>query len=240
MPHFQEMATKYGDKVNFIAININININEDAGYIDKVIKKFGLTIPVWLDNEDELGVALGLIGTPYSVLLSASGEVLYTTHNSDKELGKRLAMLADGKVPSLHSVDIPNLDSAQKLLRPWLKGEHYILFTATWCDWYLADSRPAMAQHCKAVQSDFIDLYSRLEKKPWSGVVNHLWTDDKAVSEFEKLYKMPIQFKIDTLGVLFNHFNIREIPTLLVIKEGEVEAKITDFVNMDKVVNRIK
>jgi len=238
MPHFQKIAEKYADDLNVVAVNININ--EEKARIQQVIQRFGLTMPVWLDNEGELGVALGLVGTPYSVLIDQNGQVIYTTHSADGDLDKRLAMLAAGQTPSIDPTGAPQTDQAAERLGPWQTGEHLVFFTATWCDWYLADTRPEMARRCETAQESLKSVYQRLPDMPWQGVVNHLWTDEKALNKFQKRYDTPIGFRIDHGGVLFNHFSIRDIPTLLWIKEGEVVERITNFKNTEEIIKRLR
>ena len=80
-----------------------------------------------------------------------------------------------------------------------------MFFTATWCDWYLAESRPEMAKQCKEAQTGLNQLAALLPQKNWKGVVNHLWTDEKALAEFNSLYQMKVPFQIDSYGVLFQH-----------------------------------
>lgn len=237
MPHFEELQQKFKDKVDFVAVNININ--EERAKIDEVIARFGLSMPVLLDNEGQLGLALGLVGTPYSVLLNSEGEVVYTTHESDANLDRFLSMLAKGSQLSSATTDAIDGERMQALLAPWQKGEHLLFFTATWCDWYLLDSRPAMAQQCKQVQDGLNGLQQRLPNTPWHGFVNHLWTDEQALAEFNQLYHMQVPFSIDTAGALFTEFNIRSIPMLIRVKDGKVTARISDFSNQDVVIKQL-
>ncbi len=238
MPHFEHAQQTYGEEINIIAVNININEQKDR--IKDTIKRFNLTMPVWLDNEGALGVALGLIGTPYSVLISSEGKILYATHNADDELDKRLAMLANKKTPDIQAISLPDVKTKEALLMPWQKGEHLIFFTATWCDWYLEESRPKMAKKCKVEQKQLSRLYKKFPNLPWKGVVNHLWTDEQAIKDFEKLYKLPFHFEIDSHGILFNHFNVREIPTIMLIKEGNVLERMTSVAQAENVLKKRK
>lgn len=237
MPHFEELQQKFKGKVDFVAVNININ--EEREKINEVIARFGLSMPVLLDNEGQLGVELGLVGTPYSVLLNSEGEVVYTTHESDANLDRFLSMLAKGSQLSSATTDAIDGERMQALLAPWQKGEHLLFFTATWCDWYLLDSRPAMAQQCKQVQDGLNGLQQRLPNTPWHGFVNHLWTDEQALAEFNQLYHMQVPFSIDTAGALFTEFNIRSIPMLIRVKDGKVTARISDFSNQDVVIKQL-
>lgn len=227
MPHFQQLQQTYGDKVNFVAINININEQRDA--VRAVIKRFGLTMPVWLDQQGQIAVALGLVGTPMSVLINSQGQLVYSTHESDQALDTLLAKLAAGQqLPPADNV-MMSISAQQQLLAPYTKGEQLLFFTASWCDWYLAESRPAMSAHCKLAQQSLNTLAAEFPDARWQGVVNHLWTDDKALTDFIALYQLKVPFTIDEAGVLFQHFNVREIPVLLKIKDGKVTSRITDF-----------
>ncbi|MDT3295992.1 redoxin family protein [Shewanella sp. SP2S2-6] len=237
MPHFEALQKKYQDKINIDAVNININ--EEQPKIADVIARFGLTMPVWLDNEGELGVALGLVGTPYSVLINRAGDVVYTSHESDANLDKFIDMLANGQELTAQTTEAPSAEQTAKLLKPWEQGEHLLFFTATWCDWYLAESRPEMSKECIAVQKGLNNLAQKVPNKAWHGVVNHLWTDDKALEDFKQLYQTKIDFSIDELGVLFNHFKIRNIPTLLWVKDGKVIQRITDFSQPEQLVKQL-
>ena len=237
MPHFQQLQQQYGDKMNVLAVNININENRAA--IHEVIKKFNLSMPVLLDNNSQLALALGLVGTPMSVLLNTKGEIVYTSHESDKNLDVFVKKLASGEQLPPATVAVLSQAEQQKLVVPYLTGDHLLFFTATWCDWYLADSRPAMSQACKQAQSGLNQLVARLPNQNWQGVVNHLWTDDKALADFVKLYQMNINFSIDNAGVLFNHFKINNIPTIVQVKDGKVIREITDLSNQGEVVKQL-
>ena len=237
MPHFEALYQAYSDQINIVAVNININ--EQRPHIQRVIEQYDLTMPVWLDDEGQLAQALGLVGTPYSVLINTAGNIVYTTHESDDKLDRFISMLADGQ--QLESTDTEAMTEAQQqaLLEPWMKGEHLLFFTATWCDWYLEDSRPEMSQACKQVQSELNDLHAQLKDQEWQGVVNHLWTDEQALADFIRLYDLKMPFQVDTGGVLFTAFQIRSIPTLIRVKDGEVQTRITDFSNTDRLIEQL-
>lgn len=237
MPHFQQLFQQFGDKINFVAVNIDIN--EAPAAVQQVIDKFGLTMPVWSDIEGKLAVQLGLIGTPFSVLLNSNGQQVYNTHESDQALDGLLARLAQGQ--QLPPTSTATLTSAQQqqLLKPFLSGEQYLFFSATWCDWYLKQSRPAMSLQCKQAQQQLDQLAEALPKTRWVAVVNHLWTDEKAVTEFRQLYKLQVPVHIDQNGVLFQHFNIRNIPLLIKVVDGKVVQQISDFSSVEQVLRQL-
>lgn len=227
MPHFQALYQRYGDKVNFVAVNIDINEKHEE--IAAVISRFNLTMPVLLDVEGKLAVALGLVGTPYSVLLNTNGEQVYTSHESDAVLDGFIQRLASGQqLPPASSTAI-SAKTQQQLPAPYLNGEHMLFFTATWCDWYLADSRPAMAKQCSDAQQNLTALAAQMQSKALKVIVNHLWTDDAAVNEFKTKYQLKLPVSIDEHGVLFQQFNVRSLPVLLQIKDGKVISRRSDF-----------
>ena len=238
MPHFQELYQQYGDKVNFVAVNIDIN--EKSEEIAAVISRFKLSMPVWLDVESKLAVALGLVGTPYSVLINTNGEQVYSSHESDAMLDGFLQRLAKGQ--QLPAADTGAITAAaqQQLLQPYLTGEHTLFFTATWCDWYLADSRPLMSKACSDAQKALNQLAAKLPGPQLKVIVNHLWTDDKAVAEFKDNYQLKLPVSIDEHGVLFRQFNVRNLPLLLKIKDGKVLTTVTDFNQPGEVENSLK
>ena len=239
MPHFEKLYQEYGDKVNFVAVNININ--EKRQEIAKVQQRFKLSMPIYLDQQGQLALALGLVGTPYSVLLNPKGEKLYSSHESDSVLDGFISRLAQGQqLPAETATSDMTAAEQQKLLANYQTGEQLVFFTATWCDWYLAESRPEMAKQCKDAQAGLNQLAALLPEKNWSGVVNHLWTDDKALTEFNTLYQMKVPFRIDSYGLLFQHFNVRSIPVLLKIKDGKKVAEISDFSNLQQVVKQLQ
>jgi len=220
MPHFQSLQEKYKDQINILAVNININ--ENMKYISDVISKNGLTMPVLLDKEGKLSEALGLVGTPFSVLINTDNNIVYTTHESDTVLDAFVNKLANGSKLASENSKAVTAEEKTNIIKPWLEGSHTLFFTATWCDWYLKDSRPEMAKSCEDIQSNMTKLYDKSEGKKWQGFANHLWTDKKALNDFTQLYNITFPFDIDTNGVLFTHFNIRSIPTIIRIEDGKV------------------
>lgn len=238
MPHFQELYQRLGDKINFVAVNIDIN--EQPAEIQKVVDKFKLTMPIWLDVDGKMALTLGLIGTPFSVLINPQGQQVYTTHESDQALDGFLIRLAQGQQLPPATQDVASAAIQQQALAPFQQGEHLLFISATWCDWYLKESRPAMAAQCQRAQQNLNSIAAKLPNARWHGLVNHLWTDDKALQEFTQLYQMKVPFQIDQYGVLFQHFGVRNIPVLLKIVDGKVVKQISDLDQPDAVVKQLQ
>lgn len=76
----------------------------------------------------QIAVALGLVGTPMSVLMNSQGQQVYSTHESDKALDTLLGKLAAGQqLPPADNTAI-SFTAQQQLLLPLTKGEHYLFF----------------------------------------------------------------------------------------------------------------
>ena len=86
-----------------------------------------------------------------------------------------------------------------------------------------------MSEACRDAQKDLNQLATKLPGPPLKVIVNHLWTDDKAVAEFKDKYQLKLPVSIDEYGVLFRQFNVRNLPMLLKIKDGKVLTTVTDF-----------
>lgn len=237
MPHFQALQRQYGDKVQFVAVNIDIN--EDASAIAKVVDTFKLTMPIWRDVKGELALKLGLIGTPLSVLFNAQQQEVYRSHESDTPLDGFVQRLANGQQLPVAPADSADMTTQQQLLTPYLRGEHLLFISATWCDWYLKESRPTMAQQCDQAQRQLGRWQQLKPAANWQVLVNHLWTDDKAVAEFRDKYQLTMPVQIDSYGVLFQHFNVRHIPQLLHIIDGKVVQRIDDVSDLTAVTKQL-
>src|SRR5690606_9653133 len=158
MPHFQHVQEQYGDKIQVLSINLDMNETRDA--IQHVIQQFSLTMPIALDSDDSLATSLNFMGTPYHVLINKQGEIVHKGHEADAKLDRKIALLAADSISQLPVISLTeqqgkhapiNLNSDQPML---------LFFSATWCDWYLEKTRPAMSKACIAAQKTINQLYT--------------------------------------------------------------------------------
>ena len=225
MPHFQHAYEQYGDTIDTIAINIDLNDDPDA--VAAVEKRFNLTMPIMTDHTGKVAQHYQFIGTPFHVLLDKTGQVIFEGHKADKALDNTLRLLShDGVVPQAHLLDETTKQAAIALDIP-TKGLKAVLFTATWCDWYLADTRPLMAKNCVAAQQQMntfaqqgLDIEAR---------ISQLWTDQASVAEYQKKFNVSHPLIIDHGNDLFIDNKISKVPTLLIYKDGKLINRITDF-----------
>lgn len=215
MPHLQHTQEQYADDIEVIAVNIEINETKEA--IEKVKSKFGLTMPIGLDENGSLAKSLNFIGTPFHVLIDQSGNVVHKGHAANKKLDKAISKLASGKLAPLNEhaanegTSAINTDNTTQIL----------FFTATWCDWYLQDTRPAMSQACVDAQTQVSELAKQYPKIEFKTVVSHLWTGEEEIEKYRHKYQVSHPTVLDKNGDTFFDFGIKHFPTFVVISNGD-------------------
>lgn len=225
MPHFQHAYEQYGDTIDTIAINIDLNDDPEA--VAAVKNRFNLTMPIMTDHTGKVAQHYQFMGTPFHVLLDKTGKVIFQGHEADKALDNTLRLLShDGVVEQAHLLDEANKQRAIALDIP-AQGLKAVLFTATWCDWYLADTRPEMANNCVAAQQQMNTLAKQGVDS--EARISQLWTDQAAVAEYQKKFNVRHPLTIDHGNDLFINNKISKVPTLLVYKDGKIVNRITDF-----------
>ncbi|HNQ04471.1 MAG TPA: redoxin domain-containing protein [Thiobacillaceae bacterium] len=238
MPHFEHVQREYGDEIEVIAINIGIN--DDMDSIRKTIREFGLTMPLAVDKNGDLAQAFRLIGTPYHLVFDKDMNLIHFGHKADSVLDSSLALVAQRKQAEIidptvlieKEPDIPlNLDDGKL---------HALFFTATWCDWYWAESRPQDSQGCIKAQQAVNSLYRETQYISWLGVINRLWTKDSDLTEYINKFSVRHPTAIDKSNRLFHQYAINALPTLVLIKHGAVVARLSDFTDLGDIARRLE
>ncbi len=224
MPHFQHAYEQYGDKIQFVAINIDLN--DDAHSVAKVKERFSLSMPLFTDLTAQVAKHYEFMGTPFHVLIDSDEKVIFQGHEADKALDNTLRLLShNGKVEKARLLG-EKQSEATPLVIP-NRGKKVVLFTATWCDWYLADTRPAMAKQCVLAQQHVNKLAEQgidVEVK-----VSQLWTDQTAVREYVDKFSATMPVSIDYGNDLFIKNDINSVPNLLIYSDGKLVSKQAKF-----------
>lgn len=229
MPHFQKVQEQYGNSIEIISINLGIN--DTMQDVRKVISKFGLTMPTSFDESGNLAQAFRFVGTPYHLLLDKNMNLVHRGHKADEALDNKLALLSNEKPISELSSTVLD-DTEQELVIPNLdKGVTAILFTATWCDWYLKDTRPRASVNCSRSQEAFNALAKANPSVKFELVVSRLWTSDADLLAYTKKYDIPIPGKIDASNKMFIKQGVNTFPTLIVYKNGKEIYRTTTVQN---------
>lgn len=238
MPHLQHAYEQYSDQIEFIAVNININ--ETPEDIDAVIKRFGLTLPIALDHDSALAHAYKLLGTPYHVLLNKQGDIVHTGHQANETLDHKLQLLAADNGADIATMPLIDNSGNTTHLADIKKTDGIVFFTATWCDWYLAETRPEMSQACIVGQHEVNQLQQLMPQLHWYGIVSHLWTTKDDLDAYSEKYQIKYPLAVDNAGDAFFSHNIHTIPTLIIFKGGQERYRTSQMTNNPQLVVAIK
>lgn len=236
MPHLQESYETYGNEIEVLAVNIGINDSVEA--ITATQKEFSLTMPIAVDNSGKLAQAFNLVGTPFHILIDMKGNVVFKGHDASTQLDKTLKLLSASNSEILPKVDIEKLSSTPSLV-PNTDKVTALLFTATWCDWYLEDSRPAIAKNCIAGQKQANALFKTTPDLNWLGITSRLWTGDKELTEYKDKYQIDYPLMIDSNDQEFVRFNVKDYPTLILLQDGKEVFRTSDFSDENKVTDAV-
>ncbi|MCU4674005.1 redoxin domain-containing protein [Catenovulum sp. 2E275] len=228
MPHFQKAYTKLGEQIAFIAVNINLNETDEA--ILAMQQKYNMQMPIIKDHSGQLASLFGLSGTPMHVLIDKNEKVIHRGHTVDQQLEQKLAGLKQsGSQTETH------LTAQPTQLPDWIKQNQpqLLYFSATWCDWYLADSRPEQSQRCIAGQQFINKLAKQYSNLKITGLMSNLWTEQKDIIEYQQKFDSTIPMRVDNNNQLFSHFKIEQLPVLLLIEQGKIIWRKSDFNQTD-------
>jgi len=235
MPHLQQSYETFGNEIEVLAVNIGVN--DSVAAIKSVQETYSLTVPVAIDDSGQLAQAFNLVGTPYHLLIDINGNVVFKGHDASEQLDKTIKLLAASNSTSLPTVTIEQRLQQESLIKQ--QALTALFFTATWCDWYLEESRPAMSQNCVLGQQQINALYQGSSDLNYLGVISHLWTGDKELAEYKNKYQIDYPLLIDSNNQEFVRFNVKDFPTLILLKQGEEVYRTSDFSDKNAVANAI-
>ena len=238
MPHLEAVYREFGDDLDILSVNIWINESEAA--IRETVQKFGLSVPIAIDREGALARAFNFFGTPYHVLIDGQGEIVHTGHAADDELDRRIGMLAARAGNQLPPVTLRAGGSGEVDFASRYPGVVALYFTATWCDWYLEDSRPAMSRACADAQRTINRVGEMMPELALRGVASPLWTTDKELREYVDKYEIAHAISIDETNDVFFALKVKTVPTLVVLKDGEELLRTSEFGSAEQVAESIR
>ena len=235
LPHLQETYENYRDKIAIYAVNLNINETDE--YIEKLQTKHSLTIPIVMDNNGSIAGNFQFEGTPFHVLIDATGKVIYTTYKDDEALANNLQQLANQKTLTV-------IDNSAQVEKPAhvkssLRGLSLVYLATTWCDWYMKDIHPEMSSNCIRATILVNDLYRQKPDIALQSYVSHLWTDEKYLDEYKEKFSIKYPVKIDCNGTVARYYQTTEYPTLLVFNDGKETGRFTRFDKPEAVMAKI-
>lgn len=237
MPHLEHAYQQFKDDIEIISVNIWINDSEKM--IQSTIDEFGLTMPTALDKSGVIAQSVNFIGTPYHILIDQDGDIVHKGHEATKELDRKLELLAAKSADELPAVSISIDDGEPLNLFDQEESLPVLYFSATWCDWYLKDSRPEMAKKCIAAQKTMNKVAKKLPETNITGLFTRLWTAEKDLKEYIGKFDVKHPVAIDTTNDAFIALGVKELPTLIVLKSGKEVFRTADFNSAEELAEKI-
>lgn len=209
MPAFKADFDKYGDRIQVVAVNAGFN--DDLLSVRRYRQELALSMPIAIDD-GRLAEAFHLRVTPQHVVIARDGTVLYVGHREDEALHRALEQAmatpegegfsAGAPSPSLPGAIAPSITGASR---------RFVLFLSPWCETYLAKSRPATGEACRAAR----EAASHRAGAEIAAVASGLWADDGAVRRFVADTHFPVPVRLDQDGAIFRRYGVTQVPTVI-------------------------
>ena len=245
MPDFQHTYESAGADLAVIAIDVGLN--DSIEQIQKYRRQLGITMPIIFDDDGHLAAAFNLRVTPQHIVIGRNGRIQYIGHLADQQLdaalvtarapltGREAATTAARHPPS----EAEHFDvGAQMPSRSAkvLKGKPFqfanpgratvLVFLSPWCESYLVDSRPAMAESCRSAREQ-VSVLARDPRARWLGIASGLWATPEDLREYRAHYQVDIPLTLDESGALFRAFRVTNVPTVVVAdNQGRIVRRV--------------
>lgn len=233
MPDFNAIHAKFGNELEVIALNTGFN--DDLAAVQRYRDKLKMSMPIVIDD-GRLARALNLRVTPQHVVVGRDGRIMHVGHLDDEKLHAALERAigqsvagAMGEVPELPAVKVfapgdeirgvvvNTLDGLRVQLGASKAGKpRGVVFTAAWCEWYVAERRPETAKACERVRTQVDALAARGDVQ-WVTVASDLWTTEDELREYGVENKLRTPLVLDEGGALFSAFGVRNVPSVALI-----------------------
>lgn len=233
MPEFNAIHVRLGGDIEVIALNTGFN--DDLAAVQRFREQLKMRMPIVIDD-GRMARALNLRVTPQHVVVGRDGRILHVGHLDDEALHAALqqaiaqsAAGETGDVPELpvaktfkpgddvRGVELTTLDGMRLRLGSARAGKpRGVVFTAAWCEWYVAERRPDTAQACERLRRRVDALAARGEVL-WVTVASDLWTTADDLREYGAGNQLRTPLVLDEGGALFAAFGVRQVPSVALI-----------------------
>ncbi len=243
MPHFVEAYQQYGDRIEFVAVNVAVN--DTLERIGDTKTTHGIEMPIVFDDSGEMWSRFDVFGTPTHVVINVSGEIIHIGYEADEQLdralyqafqatpadekpgqdSKRIAQAAStgtsvlvGDVAPEFTIDL--LDGASFSLAETLEEVEsvYIFFFTPWCESYVSDSFPEMSRECDSARKKVLELYQQHQNTSrFIGISSRYSVGPKGVEYYRDKYEIPFLLAYDASDELFRTYKVRHFPTHVIV-----------------------
>ena len=216
MPHFNETAATYGERMDVIAVATGFNETEDD--VRRYADKNDMISLIGIDN-GELADAIQFNVTPLHIIVGRDGKIQYVGHLADAKLERALnkALTSDREPPAMdQALEKVELATKNRFL-PAAPNQHTLVaFVTPWCEDYLAESQPARAKSCKDVRQT-LDKVAQMPGLQTVGVASSIWAEEGDVVAYRQANNITYPISYDEAGVVFTEFGIRQTPAIVLL-----------------------
>lgn len=247
MPHFEHAFETAGPDTVVIAINTNFNETREG--VEAFRKKFGLKMPIVMDD-GRLAEAFHLRVTPQHVVIGRDGRVAYVGHLINASLEAALAGTnVSGKPSAEKGRTVSDRDAPGRLTT--LDGQTFelgasanrkpriLVFMSPWCESYLAQSQPTTSAQCRSAREQSEKLRARPDAQ-WLGIASGLWSDNEGLRSYRAAKNVTLPLALDTSGDVFRRYKVKRVPTVILLDAGgkEVQRLTGDMSTLPSLVAR--
>ena len=225
MPKLSEDFKKYGDKIQFLTVNVGIEDTQDD--IKRIYREYGLEIPAAIDSDGTLGQTLGFVGTPYHLLFDKDWRLMHKGHSADDQLSLAFTVLADNLFEKRDFQEKSLVETSALQLPQFAMPENGVVFyTIAWCDWYMLETNKLLAERCKKVSQNIARLKKERPELNINILVSPMWMSDEEIKNYKERFALNLPVSVDTGDVMSHQYGLRNVGVALVFKAGILKQKI--------------
>lgn len=236
MPKLVQDFKKYGDKIQFLTVNVGVEDTPED--IKRIYEQFGLEMPSAIDLDSGLAQAFGFVGTPYHLLFTSDWTLVHKGHSADDQLNSAFALLAGGGAEN-NSIQKKELigTSATSFPQMLLPKNGIVFYTIAWCDWYMQEANKPLAERCKKVSENIAKLKIEKPELNISILVSPMWMSEEEITGYQKRFAIDMPVYVDAGDKLSRQFGLRNVGMVLVFKDGRLNEKITGVEDYSRITN---
>jgi len=221
MPGFEKIYQQYKDRIAVVAVNAGFSDKEPE--VRAFREKYGIHMPIVIDDGSLAG-QLNLRVTPMHVVIGRDGRIVHVGHLDDEALHKALDKAANDKSKPSALALAPAVAGRAALkvgdavdAKAFKPGKpRALVFFSPWCESYLSETRPAVAQACARVREESARL-AKNKGVEWQAIASPIWANEKEVAEYGASRKPGMPVMLDKSGELFRAFGVRDIPSVVLV-----------------------
>lgn len=225
MPKLSEDFKKYGDKIQFLTVNVGIEDSQED--VQRIYREYGLEMPAAIDRDGTLGQSLSFVGTPYHLLFDKEWKLMHKGHSADDQLSLAFTLLADNLVRKTDLKEINLVEASTSQFPQFVLPKNGVVFyTIAWCDWYMQEADKLLAERCKKVSQNIARFKNESPEIAVTVLVSPMYMSDEEVNSYKKRFALTVPVVVDTGDLISHQYRLRNVGIALVLIDGVLTQKI--------------